>query len=276
MKDLHKMLVNSGHFLRSLALVDMKLDFPLDDLAHFVDVNDCLTDLDLSGNNLLPLHFVNLLKALAFDKTLINVNLSWNSLINQRQIEKEDVLSIDLTEERMNIIIEKGLTNLYLYDESLDYITEKQIPQLIIECFSNMIRHNNNIKCINLDSTGLSSRVLVGFVPAMRHAKSLLCFHLAQNPGVNPRVKKYWRERLRIAPKETPLVININRERDDLSQPLPKIKRMFMTQNEVLIREYKVANYRSWRLEEASKISANRQKKKIINKQEIQNVVSAH
>ena len=82
MKDLHKMLVNSGHFLRSLALVDMKLDFPLDDLAHFVDVNDCLTDLDLSGNNLLPLHFVNLLKALAFDKTLINVNLSWNSLIN--------------------------------------------------------------------------------------------------------------------------------------------------------------------------------------------------
>jgi len=30
-----------------------------------------------------------------------------------------------------------------------------------------------------MDNTGLNSAILVGFIPYLRHAKSLLCFHLA-------------------------------------------------------------------------------------------------
>ena len=72
----------------------------------------------------------------------------------------------------------------------------------MIECFNNMIRYNHNIQVINLDSTGLTSQVLVGFVPGLRHAKSLICFHLAQNPGVTSLVKEFYRKRLNIASKE--------------------------------------------------------------------------
>ena len=120
----------------------------------------------------------------------------------------------------INELIENGLTNIYMNKESLDFISSKEMPQLIIECFSNFIRHNINLQCINLDATGLCSKVLAGFVPALRHAKSLLCFHLAQNPGANSQVKEYYRERLRISDKEEPLVIDIKQERDDLEKPL--------------------------------------------------------
>ena len=89
----------------------------------------------------------------------------------------------------INELIENGLTNLYINRENLDKIKASEVPQLVIESFNNLIRHNRNIQGINLDSTGLTSKVLVGFVPGLRHAKSLLCFHLAQNPGVNSMVK---------------------------------------------------------------------------------------
>lgn len=53
------------------------------------------------------------------------------------------------------------------------------MPELVVECIGNVIRYNRNLQSINLDATGLNSAVLAGFVPALRHAKSLICFHLA-------------------------------------------------------------------------------------------------
>lgn len=96
--------------------------------------------------------------------------------------------------------------------------------------------------------------MLAGLVPALRHAKSLLCLHLAQNPGITKQVKAFWRRRLSIAPKETPLVIDVKRDRDDLKRPLTQAERASMTANELKIRDYKVANFRRWLLEESAKI----------------------
>ena len=57
-----------------------------------------------------------------------------------------------------------------------------------------------------------------------------------------------------MAPKESKATIDIKRDRDDLSRPLTQIERFNMTRNEVKIRDYKVANYQRWLLEESAKI----------------------
>lgn len=70
-------------------------------------------------------------------------------------------------------------------------------------------------------------------------------------------------------------MIDIKRDRDDLSRPLTQIERFNMTKNEVKIRDYKLANYQRWLLEESAKIQSQRQRFKVLNKQEI-NMFSAN
>ena len=129
---------------------------------------------------------------------------------------------------------------------------------MVIESIGRLILYNLNIQCVNLDNTGLNSKVLAGFIPYLRHAKSLLCFHLAQNPGITKQLKTFWSKRLRVADKEKNLMIDIKRDRDDLSRPLTQIERFNMTKNEVKIRDYKLANYQRWLLEESAKIQEQR------------------
>ena len=83
MKSLHKLLAETDSYIRNLSLVQMKLNFPLTDLAEFVNNSTSLEVLDISGNDLLPLHFAELLKVIAFNKTLHHVNFSWNKLIDR-------------------------------------------------------------------------------------------------------------------------------------------------------------------------------------------------
>ena len=69
------------------------------------------------------------------------------------------------------------MSTLIANDSSYE-IKKKDMPQLLVESMTHLIRYNNNIQCINLDNTGLNEKVLVGLVPGVRHAKSLLCLHL--------------------------------------------------------------------------------------------------
>ena len=120
----------------------------------------------------------------------------------------------------LNQILSQGLTNKFINKEYLSNVQPSDIPQLLLESISQLIRYNQNIQSIILDNTGLNSYVLYGLVPALRHAKSLLCIHLAQNPGINKDVKAFWHERLSIAPKEAQIAIDVKRDRDDLKRPL--------------------------------------------------------
>ena len=58
------------------------MNFPLTDLARLVASSTILQELDISGNDCQPLHFPDLLKALAFNKVIHNLNLSWNKIIH--------------------------------------------------------------------------------------------------------------------------------------------------------------------------------------------------
>ena len=53
-------------------------------------------------------------------------------------------------------------------------------------------------------------------------------------------------------------IIDIKRDREDLQLPLTNDKLQRMTENEVKIRDYKVANHKLWLLEEASAVANQR------------------
>ena len=83
MKELLTILSSQTCYLRSLALVQMNLNFSLDPVAVLVDTSEYLQDLDLSGNNLRTMHFAPLLIALANNKVLNTINLSWNTIVDR-------------------------------------------------------------------------------------------------------------------------------------------------------------------------------------------------
>lgn len=73
----------------------MHINFALDDLARLVRTSTCLTELDISGNDAKPVHFANLLKALAFNKVIHNLNLSWNKILDSH--DWNDAINFELT-----------------------------------------------------------------------------------------------------------------------------------------------------------------------------------
>ena len=261
--------------LRSLYLVQMKMNFPLTDLARLVASSTILQELDISGNDCQPLHFPDLLKALAFNKVIHNLNLSWNKIIHPDDWHEAipDKRLVDFTLQHM--FDERDMLPTLIHSESFDGFKVKQMPKLVVESIGRLIRYNKNIQCIGLDNTGLNAFVLCHLVPYVRHAKSLLCLHMAQNPGIDPRMKSYWARRLSICPRERPTVIDVKRDRDDLKRDLTVGERCRMTINEIKIRDYKQANYQRWLNEEADKIQKLRQKAKIIKTQEL-NMLSSY
>ena len=44
---------------------------------------------------------------------------------------------------------------------------------------------------------------MVSLVPFLRHAKSLLCLHMASNPGINQDVRNYYINRLSAVTEES-------------------------------------------------------------------------
>ena len=115
-----------------------------------------------------------------------------------------------------------------------------------IYCFSKLIRFNKQIQSIILDNTGLNSQVIAGLVPALRHAKSLLCLHLTSNPGINQTVVDYYIKRLRPTLQQdtdyykTPLV---NENLDYLT----KLEKKDMTPMEIKVHYHKVQNSEEWK-----------------------------
>ena len=168
-------------------------------------------------------------------------------------MQKKDA-NYSVFEKGLNDIIAIYLNKKYCEMKDLSRLDIKEMPDLLIECLGKMIRYNTNLQSLNLDNTGLNSHVLVGFVPFLRHSKSLLCFHLAQNPGITSTVKEFWQRRLYTRKRDHDLVIDVKRDRDDLKKPLDPEERLTMTENEIKIRDYKVANYRRWLMEEAATI----------------------
>lgn len=55
----------------------------MDLIAKYVDTSECLEDLDLSWNDVIPQHFTPLLEVLSRKHRLKSLNLSWNTMIDK-------------------------------------------------------------------------------------------------------------------------------------------------------------------------------------------------
>lgn len=66
-------------------------------------------------------------------------------------------------------------------------------------------------------------------------------------------------ERLAIAPKTPSINIDVITDRDDLKRPLTRDEMASMTESELQIRDYKVANHKRWQLEETAQMHDIRQ-----------------
>lgn len=75
------------------------------------------------------------------------------------------------------------------------------IPKHFIDTFSKLIRYSRSLQTLSVNNCGLSAQVLVGLVPALRHAKSLICLHVGANSGFSEKVVNYYIERLKILPE---------------------------------------------------------------------------
>ena len=64
-------------------------------------------------------------------------------------------------------------------------------PELVIASLSQIIRYNKNLMHLDLENTGLSEYVITKLVYPLRHSKSLLSFHLGQNPGITEEVTEF-------------------------------------------------------------------------------------
>ena len=124
--------------LRHLALVQMKMNFPLDELGDMIKESRTLIDLDISGNDCQPLHFVPLLLALTQNHVLQTLNLSWNTILDRSdQISKlDDDEDAELTTETLNEMTEQGRINSLTDEESHYEIKRKDMPLLLIQCIT--------------------------------------------------------------------------------------------------------------------------------------------
>ena len=95
----------------------MRINFPLDDLAKLVRNSESLTELDISGNDAQPRDFVSLLKALAFNKYIYNLNLSWNKILDST--DWNDQVSFELTKFTLyEMFEERELQPTLIYEET--------------------------------------------------------------------------------------------------------------------------------------------------------------
>ena len=150
-------------------------------IAEYIKESRYLENLDLSWNNLIPSDFAVVFDVIQTNPTLKSLNLSCNTIID-KQFQNNSVnwdfsSAFDVLTNLKKEAIKAGNTGI-AKDEPAD------MPMKVISCLGRFIRYNKNLQSLILNNCGLNSQVMVGFVSYLRHAKSLLCLHMASNPGI--------------------------------------------------------------------------------------------
>ena len=85
-EDLINFIVEEKVQIRSLSLVKMRLTKAcIEGVTTLIEQSEYIEDLDLSWNDLLPNYFYSLFKVLARNRTLRNLNLSCNMIIDKSE-----------------------------------------------------------------------------------------------------------------------------------------------------------------------------------------------
>ena len=105
---------------------------------------------------------------------------------------------------------------------------------------------------------------MVGLIPYLRHAKSLLCLHMGNNPGISDTVEQFYRERLKI---ECETMFKIHVQPEYLGE-LTKEEEDQLSPRALKVRRHKVKHYRQWKTEEINGYTNTRRVKPLLDKQD--------
>lgn len=264
MTEMIQFMVDQKVQVRSFSLVKMQLGkTSLDKIADFVNESQYLEDLDLSWNNFLPLDFGHFFNVLSRNLTLRSLNLSCNTLVdqkNQNDIEIDEDFKSKLEDYVWRRREATHAGERHILDQK--YITSYSI--LIVYGLGELIRHNRIIQSVNLNNCGLNAKILMGLMPAIKHARSLLCLHMASNPGISTFVIDFYRESLKAQSTE-PLKIKIESEQLEEISPEEEEK---MSPRSQALRNHKVKHFRSWKNQELDKYRNTCRIKPLVNKQD--------
>ena len=146
-------------------------------IIEYLEIANCLEELDISWNNFRPRDFVMLMDHLQNNVILHSLNLSWNQLIP--------------TEEQK-------LNSDFRYPNRIDKFFDREdhefetLSALLANRFAKMVRFSTHLQHLDLTNTGLNEIFLFDILPGLRRSKSLLSFHCGVNPGINKKIQKYW------------------------------------------------------------------------------------
>jgi Ran GTPase-activating protein (RanGAP) involved in mRNA processing and transport len=157
-------------------------------IALFMKSAVTLKRLDISKNALLPDAFEELLEELSTNRTLTSLSLSDNLLINQKdQKERGEVAHLFLARNTKFKPIRDYIELYYaeLRKKVRNHDAKELQSEKVVRCFGNFIRKNKKLLYLDLDSTGLSHKVMVDLVPQLQRAKGLLSVHFGFNPGID-------------------------------------------------------------------------------------------
>jgi RNA-binding protein YhbY len=72
--------------------------------------------------------------------------------------------------------------------------------KLVKTSLSRFIKYNQNLFHLNLSNTGLNESVLKKIGSSLSKARALVCVHLSGNPGINDKIIKYLKKRIKCKP----------------------------------------------------------------------------
>jgi hypothetical protein len=170
-----------------------------------------LEQLDLSRNGLLPPAFVDLLSVISKNRNLRWLNLSQNSMVRaQDQLEKGDIAHLILSKTSrfaaIRTYVRAKTTEVNELRRAKKKAGSESYPELVARSLGEFIRHNTALQYLDLDSTGLSHKIVSDLIPAFERAKGLLSFHIGFNPGFDRQLRRLFNRKLKThkAPSHVP------------------------------------------------------------------------
>jgi hypothetical protein len=151
--------------LKVLGLININMpDNSLKDIAVWLEQNNKLTQLDLSWNKQKPFRYLPLIEALAKNRSIMSVNLSWNGIF------QDEVLEPNFEDPE------------WFLKEKLTDHNEK-----VTECLCELVKKNKMLMHFNLESINMSQTSMCRLGKALRRAKAMNSIHFSHNVGINPR-----------------------------------------------------------------------------------------
>ena len=138
-------MLESNVEIRTLSLVHLHIGWVgMKLIAKLVDESAYLEDLDISWNDLIPMHFTPLLEVLSRNKMLKSLNLSWNMIIDKahqnNKVNFNKLSAMDTFVQRRLEALAAGHTNVETdAQQAIDH------PKTVVYSFNQLIRYNTKI-----------------------------------------------------------------------------------------------------------------------------------